>query len=801
MRADRRRTSLYGPGLALLTGALALGAAACGDDGASGTTELRCGEGTSATLTASGTVAVTGDAALDLLGAAVHAQASTTAPAAPVTIACADDIVPPGFIALGPAVSFGPAGAASDRPFELTLPYKAARLPAGALPRHVRIVEKRHVGDGTSFFAPVANVDLDDSDPYASRVSFRASELVTYQAVAPADAGATEKRLFTYRAIAGISMGGNASMSIGLRHRDRFDYIADLGGEPGPSMRYSLSMFQDYLFGGFCTADGDDTSHVGELCADQQRPAATDQFEIRSDFEHMTYQEGDGVGLTLRRDLYMKASRDLSRALGNPAIYNHDSPYAPPGVDAAYLARSAADRCANPTVLHGYFDRELNPTGELPVITFCDGGDSQALGLGVFDPTQPQTNPAEVLLAVDVNGNGRRDAGEPVVTTPYEPFEDVGTDGKASVDEPGYDALTNPDPNGDDWHALRNPRGTEGDRDHQAGEPFEDVGLDGVSDTCQVDGPPAVGAGPCFDFGEGNGHWDRSPGVARWYDSDVEELLGRLDDAGRRRVGIYFDAGIRDFLNASVSANAGFGAMMGRLGLSGAIYDSFGAVSGTSEGGYDFSRVHFADQADNMYLRYGNPDATAQEIELGDGRHVGSAPQVINRVATAFAWLDKKLPNGDRDTEGNGGEILPGQSFTPSTGRVTPYALFLPPGYSKPENAARRYPVVYFLHGYGQEPDDLVQLSSVFATYMVASGLPADQRFQKFLIVYVDGRCRPNVDSVPVPAGGDGCEGGTFYLDAPAGGFARMETNLLELMDHIDATYRTRAPEMVDVVK
>ena len=79
--------------------------------------------------------------------------------------------------------------------------------------------------------------------------------------------------------------------------------------------------------------------------------------------------------------------------------------------------------------------------------------------------------------------------------------------------------------------------------------------------------------------------------------------------------------------------------------------------------------------------------------------------------------------------------------------------------------------------------------------------LPAAQRFQKFIIVYVDGRCRPNVDGVPVPPGGDDCEGGTFYLDAPRGGYARMETNLLELMDHIDATYRTKQAEMVDVVK
>ncbi len=54
---------------------------------------------------------------------------------------------------------------------------------------------------------------------------------------------------------------------------------------------------------------------------------------------------------------------------------------------------------------------------------------------------------------------------------------------------------------------------------------------------------------------------------------------------------------------------------------------------------------------------------------------------------------------------------------------------------------------------------------------------------------------------MPVPAGGDGCEGGTFYMDAPAGGLARMETNLLELMDYVDANFRTKAAEQVSVVK
>src|SRR5687767_9351420 len=116
----RRRSSF-----ALLACLVSAVVAACGgDDG--GTTTLTCGEGTSANITPYGTFEVTAEAGADLRGAAVHAQAATTAPSAAITIACADDIVPDGYIALGPAVTFGPVGAASDRPFEFTLPYKAA---------------------------------------------------------------------------------------------------------------------------------------------------------------------------------------------------------------------------------------------------------------------------------------------------------------------------------------------------------------------------------------------------------------------------------------------------------------------------------------------------------------------------------------------------------------------------------------------------------------------------------------------------------------------------------------------------
>jgi hypothetical protein len=634
-------------------------------------------------------------------------------------------------------------------------------------------------------------------------VHFHAPDVATFQIGVKSDAGAKTMRHMTYRAIAGVSMGGFGSSVNFWLHPERYDAIGVMGADPGPDMTYTLGMIHDFFFSGFCTA-ADGAAAVGTLCA-PKRPLLADQGERLSTFESFLYEAGEGVGLTLRRSLYVRANRDLSRAMGNGVYYNPDSPYLPPGVPASTLAMAPADACANPIVLKSFFDARYNPDGKLDVITFCDGNDSDANGLGKFDPAVAETDPAQILLAVDVNGNGKRDSGEPVVVQGNEPFDDVGGDGVADADEPGYDAVANPDPNGDDYHYLWNPTGTENNWRYDEGEPYRDVGVDGVPMSvggCQA----AHGVPNCYDYGEGNGHFDYTPGQASWRAADPRTNLDAMAPADVDRLDTWYDAGIRDFFNAQVSTNS----LMGALGAKGApvrVWDGFPAIVGgaqANENAFDANKVDWPSLGRHVYVRYGNPDLTEDVVEAtGDGRHVGTATQAVHRAQALLFYLANRWPDGDRalaKVDSANSHIT--ATFAASSGRMSPYSVILPPGYTQPENADKRYPVVYFMHGYGMDPEGIAQVSLIAQNAMVDTRESDATRMPKFIIVLVDGKCRPGGDvaQAPLPDGGDVCETGTFYTDHPEGD-AKASSELIELEDYIDANYRTRAPADVPFVQ
>jgi hypothetical protein len=708
------------------------------------------------------------------------------------TLTAVSDLSVDGYAPIGGALAVA-AGGPSPHGVDVVLPFVPSKLPSGRAPELVILAQ---LGNAPAHAAPVSNVAIERARVHFHVAAWAGS--ATFQPALPVAAPA-RTRHYTFRALAGVSMGGLGSSMNFWRHPDQWDALGVMGADPGPDLTYTAVMIRDFFLGGFC-----DSSKPGQLCAPTRRPL-DDQLERGSTFEHFLFEAGDGTGLTLRRSLYLRANRDLARALGNGAYYNPDSTYLPSGVPASTLGLANAAACATPVVLKKFYDARYNPDGKYDVISFCDGNDSQTLGFGVFDPSIMPTNPAQILLAVDINGNGRRDSGEPVVVQGSEPWRDVGSDGKASVDEPGYDPVSNPDPSGDDYHYLWNPTGTENNWRYDAGEPYDDLGIDGVART--VGGCPAMsGVAGCYDYGEGNGKFDYSPNILNWRAHDPHTLAEALDAGALARIDTYYDAGIRDFFNAQVSTNSLMGALEAR-GASVRVFDGFPALVGAApseESRFNIKSVDLGALGHHVYVRYGDPDLTEDVVEAtGDGRHAGSAIEVVHRSQMLMSFIASRWPGGDRTAPAplDAARARIEDRFTTSTGRDTPYTVVVPPGYFQPENAQTRYPVLYFMHGYGMEPDTLASISVVAQNAMVDTSVPESRRMQKFILVLVDGKCRPGGDieaGGPLPSTGDLCEEGTFYSDHPEGGY-HGEGMLAELMAVIDAGYRTKPAADVQV--
>ena len=90
--------------------------------------------------------------------------------------------------------------------------------------------------------------------------------------------------------------------------------------------------------------------------------------------------------------------------------------------------------------------------------------------------------------------------------------------------------------------------------------------------------------------------------------------------------------------------------------------------------------------------------------------------------------------------------------------RSGPVSIRLPPGYAFDGNT-QRYPVVYFLHGYGQDPSQLASVEGLFPNWMNDPSDSIATRLPKMIVVYVDGR-------VPLAEAGQQLQGGVPARDA-----------------------------------
>jgi hypothetical protein len=633
-------------------------------------------------------------------------------------------------------------------------------------------------------------------------------------AACPADPPEPEPvptRHYTWRAITGVSMGGGAAAMLGFKKPELWDFIGIMGG-PIVDMTGFQRMLQRNWLGGFCSletleallADGhsldDETAYCG-LYTDQPDPAIGPKlmatplwahtegqppiWEAVSDFNNWWRGPAGGRGGGFPRDKLFRSFEDIVKAIGNPLYPRNEAfAWAAPGVTAEWLAMTDAERCANPiTVEQKYsYNAEYNPQGIYPVITFCEGRHSDPEGseesyLGRILPSTPRTNSVAILLAVDLNRNGRRDYAEPVMINPLERYRDTGIDGLLSADEPGYDALTNPDPSGDDWNPFDNALGDENNWRYDEGESYDDFGLDGVADTA--------------DFGEGNGTYDRSPGWERALTNDPGHLLSQLTDEQFDRLTVYMDAGIRDFLNTAVTSNRLWSDLRLKVGAERTrVFHNFPELA-KGEDLFNPNDIASDRLAQYSYMRYGTIGATENQILRGDGNHVGTAQQVVSRIQLIMSIAQGFWPRPNLDPRWNpvGDAAYLGHAtfVSPVTGFEREYSYALPPGYHDPENAKEDYPVLYFLHGQGMEHEGMVGTAIVFLTAMAESQRAGRSDWSKFIIVFPDGECPENT-----------CHSGNFWTDFASGDpETQYTTDMFELVKHIDATYRTRPPEDV----
>ena len=755
------------------------------------------------------------------------------------SIACADDMTPEGYTALGPAIRFTPDDGKTwmfPREIPLSIPINPARIPERGRMRHLEVWysspkfrEPRMI--------PIAD-PLFVKEDGEWKLSFRAPALGTYQAVMRSDAGTkTRKRLLTYRAVLGISMGGSGAAMMGSRHHDKFDVIAPLGGPVDWS--YMLHYIENNHLGGFLPNDGENvpekTLDVSEL------PPPDYPYEHRQTFNQWWYEYPKaGNGGTFSRQQYIQIFRDLALMFGNPNGQN-DAPGAemlPAGVPPDHPSvvgtsgdcgvwidplkdhpdveaqreverRCPIERCENPLTLHDYYDDEYNPQGKWPVITVCDGSPQDPSKSPWANTWSEEGNdyPLELALAVDYNGNGVRDWNEPIIRAGHEKWYDVGTDGLASEDEPGYEPGVNEDPNGDDYHPQFNPSGTEGDGRYQLGEPFDDFGLDGVPNTPE--------AGRKYDVGEGDGKFTASKGLLTFWERDSRSILhqwvtppgGLMDDEALARTDWWTDGGTRDLFNFAVSAQHLVGSLVSR-GRNAFYYTSTSYLPGQEPGNerhFVPGVIPWADVPGVVMYRYGKDDPTEKDIQSGSGQHVGTPDEVARRLQSALyfigsRWQDAprtyaEVAQADPDPELDPCMVVGNcnYEFTSSDGRTGPIGISFPPGYANAKLRHERYPVIYLLHGYGMTPQDLGAAILFLSNWMNSAGDSSASRLPKAIVVYVDGRCRIGKTGTPE------CIRGNFFTDSVRDDGVKGETWWLELMDWVDDNFRTMRPAVVEV--
>jgi len=200
---------------------------------------------------------------------------------------------------------------------------------------------------------------------------------------------------------------------------------------------------------------------------------------------------------------------------------------------------------------------------------------------------------------------------------------------------------------------------------------------------------------------------------------------------------------------------------------------------------------------------YGDPAAGEAAIRAGDGDHVGTSRQLLERFYLFLRWLSARWPDAedppaDRSDVASRTHAL--RHFSAALGAERDYVVVVPPGYDDPRNAEARYPVLFLLHGYGMRPGGPGGFSE---TALLFDGAMASGQLRKLIVVYPSGRCchvgpggARNCTDDPPTGWRRECHAGSFFVDRSgfgSGDEAGYGAAILELLDEVDRRFRTRS--------
>ncbi len=296
----------------------------------------------------------------------------------------------------------------------------------------------------------------------------------------------------------------------------------------------------------------------------------------------------------------------------------------------------------------------------------------------------------------DLDGDGIFDVGDGLVVNLSEPFDDAN-------DNAIFDA----------------------------GESFSDFGLDGVA---------ASG-----DFGEENGQFDYDPDRARWIAEDPLTRVAASQDIATQRV--YMDVGTEDEFEFE-QHYTNFVAVLRAKGLT-VVEDS----------NFQGNCVSIPETSAQYFItRYDGGHVGVDAVDPGDlfSGDVCGETIIWQRLRSLIGYVNESFPGGffgvgdeisfppDLDPTG---DIVTGDLPSPALeadGGATPMrpiVVYRPPAYFHSDES---FPIVYFLGGYGQEPEDFERIQLVLDTLIIA------EQIQNMYFAFLPG---------------DGGRKGSFYVN------------------------------------